>query len=170
MTKPFFKRGDATIYYNYSEWPSRSCNFRKSLSKPRPFLYSPKFLGRRGSRYILSGTSGKKKSREKKGRGAAGEKGEERDEEQKVGGSEGEDLRRRRRMRRRRENKRAIGNRTESFSLACLACYDGISEMAELSLSLALSLCLSTGEKEEGRKTEEQGASERERRSGIKRG
>lgn len=66
MTKPFFKRGDATIYYNYSEWPSRSCNFRKSLGKPRPFLYSPKFLGRRSSRYILSGTSGKKKSREKK--------------------------------------------------------------------------------------------------------
>lgn len=138
MTKPFFKRGDATIYYNYSEWPSRSCNFRKSLGKPRPFLYSPKFLGQRGSRYILSGTSGKKKSREKKGRGAAGEKGEERDEEQKVGGSEGEGRtkrRRRRRIRRRRENKRAIGNRTESFSLACLACYDGISEMAKLSLA-----------------------------------
>jgi len=42
VTKPFFKREDATIYYNYSEWPSRSCNFRKSLGKPRPFLYLPR--------------------------------------------------------------------------------------------------------------------------------
>lgn len=157
MTKPFFKHGDATIYYNYSEWPSRSCNFRKSLGKPRPFLYSPKFLGRRGSRYILSGTSGKKKSREKKGRGAAREKGEERDEEQKVGGSEGEG-RAKRRIGRRRENKRAIGNRTESFSLACLACYDGISEMVKLSFSSTFR------RKERGRKRE------RERRSDIKRG
>jgi len=49
----------------------------------------------------------------------------ERDEEQKVEQAGGAG--------RRRENKRAIGNRTESFSLACLACYDGISEMAELS-------------------------------------
>lgn len=29
------------------------------------------------------------------------------------------------------KNKGGIGSRTESFGLACLACYDGISEMAE---------------------------------------
>lgn len=32
----------------------------------------------------------------------------------------------------RKENKRAIGNRTESFNLACSVCYDGISEMTKL--------------------------------------
>lgn len=62
MTKPFFKRGgDTTIYYNYSEWLSRSCNFRKLLGKPRFFLQLVQEFGRRGSRYILSEQEGRKK-------------------------------------------------------------------------------------------------------------
>lgn len=67
---------------------------------------------------------------------------ESREGERKKGAKEG--ARRRRRSRRRRakakvnekrEIKRGeggrIGSRTESFGLACLACYDGISEMVE---------------------------------------
>lgn len=95
MTKPFFKRGgDATIYYNYSKWPSRSCNFRKSLGKPRPFLQLVEEFGRRGSRYILSEQEGEEKKRDsgKKKTGSDRRKGEgerDRDEEQKVGQDEG---------------------------------------------------------------------------------
>lgn len=97
MTKPFFKRsGDATIYYNYSEWPSRSCNFRKSFGKPRPFLHSSKSSdGRRQPIYFV-GTRGKKKKipkNKKKRREATEERKREkkrdRDEEQKVGRDEG---------------------------------------------------------------------------------
>jgi len=63
-----------------------------------------------------------KREEKRTGSGRRERRGErERDEEQKVEQDS-----------RRRENKRAIGNRTESFSLACLACYDGISEMVEL--------------------------------------
>lgn len=113
--------------------------------------------------YFVGNKREEKELREKKGRGAAEEKGEERDEEQKVGGSEGEGRRRRRTRtrRKRRENKRAIGNRTESFSLACLACYDWISEMAELSLPLSFSPPFDGVLKEEEGKTEE--AREREK-------
>lgn len=76
MTKPFFKREDATIYYNYSEWPSRSCNFRKSLGKPRLFLYSPKSSSGGKAADIFC-----RNKREEKGRGAAEEKREEREGE-----------------------------------------------------------------------------------------
>lgn len=80
---------------------------------------------------------------------------------------EGRTKRRRgRRIRRRRENKRAIGNRTESFSLACLACYDGISEMAKLSLASSYLSTEGKRKKESERKRERERGIERVREGG----
>ena len=79
-------------------------------------------IEKKGARNERTRARGREREREKgegRGRGKRGaEEGErKRDEKAKVN--------------EKRETRGSIGSRTKSFGLACLACYDGISEMVE---------------------------------------